>query len=202
MADGEDGFGNPSVVAETVRAFIHAGVAGINIEDQVLGQPGPKCVVERALMIEKIMAAREAARLEGRPDLIINGRTDALVAAADRSAGLNESIARANLYLEAGADLAFITGVATLAEVRMLVQSIRGPVSIAAGMPNNIGAMPIADLKACGVRRVSLPVVAVFSAIRAFTRTLTALRESQDFAAILQEGLLCSGEDVSRLLAS
>ena len=41
MADGEDGFGDPSVVAETVRAFIRVGVAGINIEDQVLGEPGP-----------------------------------------------------------------------------------------------------------------------------------------------------------------
>ena len=41
MADAEDGFGGPPVVAQTARAFIRAGVAGINIEDQVLGQPGP-----------------------------------------------------------------------------------------------------------------------------------------------------------------
>ncbi len=41
MADGEDGFGDPPDVARTVGAFIRAGVAGINIEDQVLSQPGP-----------------------------------------------------------------------------------------------------------------------------------------------------------------
>jgi 2-methylisocitrate lyase-like PEP mutase family enzyme len=39
MADGEDGFGDASVVPATVRAYIEAGVAGINIEDQV-GVPG------------------------------------------------------------------------------------------------------------------------------------------------------------------
>ena len=50
-------------------------------------------------MVEKIKAAREAAQQEGMPDLIINGRTDALSVAADRSEGVNESIARANLYL-------------------------------------------------------------------------------------------------------
>lgn len=199
MADGEDGFGDPPVVAETVRAFVRAGVAGINIEDQVLGQLGPKRVIDRSLMIEKIRAAREAARQEGQPDLIINGRTDALSVAADRSDGLNESITRANLYLEAGADLAFVTGVATIAEAKTLVDGIHGPLSVAAGMPYNIKTMSIAALTACGVRRVSLPVVAIFSAIQAIRRTLIALRDSQDFTSILQDKLMCSREDVSRL---
>ncbi len=201
MADGEDGFGDPPVVAETVRAFVRAGVAGVNIEDQLLGQPASNRVVERPLMIEKIRAAREAARQEGQPDLIINGRTDALSVAADRNEGLNESIARANLYLEAGADLAFVTGVATVEEVRVLVQDIHGPVSIAAGLPNNMHTLSIVDLRACGVRRVSLPVLAIFATIRSLNRSLAALRDSEDFSTILQECLLCSGEDVSRLLA-
>ena len=201
MADGEDGFGDPPVVAETVRAFIRAGVAGINLEDQVLGQPSPKRVVDRGLMIKKIRAAREAARQEGQPDLIINGRTDALSVAADRNEGLNESIARANLYLDAGADLAFVTGVATLAEVKSLVHGIHGLVSIAAGLPNNINTMSVAELTACGVRRVSLPVIAIFSAIQAISRTLVAVRDSQDFSLVLQEKFLCSPQDVSRLVA-
>ena len=196
MADGEDGFGDPPVVAETVRAFVRAGVAGINIEDQVLGQPGPKRTIDRALMIEKIRAARGAAQREGQPELIINGRTDALAAAADRGDGLNESIVRANLYLDAGADLAFITGVATIEEVKALVHGIHGPVSIAAGLPNNINNMSVANLRACGVARVSLPAVAIFAVIRAISRSLAAIRDSQDFSLILQEKLLGSPEDL------
>jgi len=200
MADGEDGFGDPSVVAETVRAFIRVGVAGINIEDQVLGEPGPKRVVDRGLMVQKIRAARTAAQQDGVPDLVINGRTDALVAAANRADGLTDAVERANLYLDAGADLAFVVGVTTMAEVQALVAGIHGPVSIAAGLPNNIHSLSIVDLKACGVARVSLPVIAIFSAIRAISRTLLALRDSESFSAILQEHLLCSPEELSAII--
>jgi 2-methylisocitrate lyase-like PEP mutase family enzyme len=199
MADGEDGFGDPSVVAATVRAFLDAGVAGINLEDQVLGQTGPKRVADRGLMVEKIRAAREAAAQEESPDLVINGRTDALAAATDRNAGLSESIARANLYLQSGADLAFVTGVVTIAEVKTLVEGIHGPVSIAAGLPYNIGQMSIADLIACGVARVSLPMVAVSSAIQAISRTLAAVRDSQNFSAVQREHYLCSSEMLNSL---
>jgi 2-methylisocitrate lyase-like PEP mutase family enzyme len=201
MADGEDGFGDPPVVAETVRSFIRAGVAGINLEDQVLGQAGAKRVVDRSLMIEKILAAREAARQEGQPELIINGRTDALAVASDRNAGLSESIQRANLYLAAGANLAFVTRVVTLEEVKTLVREIHGPISIAAGLPYNIHEMSIADLIECGVARVSLPMVAISTVIRAVSDTLVAVRDSQDFEAVRRENRLCSSEDVSRLLA-
>ena len=37
MADGEDGYGGPDKIGETIAAFIDAGVAGINIEDQIIG---------------------------------------------------------------------------------------------------------------------------------------------------------------------
>ena len=199
MADGEDGFGDPSTVAETVRAFIGAGVAGINLEDQVLGEPSPKRVVDRGLMVEKIRAARQAAQQEGIPDLVINGRTDALAVASNRGEGLEEAIARANLYLEAGADLAFVTGVVAISEVRTLVDGIHGPVSIAAGLPNNINSLSLAELKACGVARVSLPVIVIFSAIRAINRMLMALRDCGDFSVILQEKMLCSPEEIAAL---
>jgi 2-methylisocitrate lyase-like PEP mutase family enzyme len=200
MADGEDGFGDPAVVADTVRACVRVGVAGINIEDQVLGEPGPRRVVERSLMVEKIKAARTAAQEEGVPDLVINGRTDALAAASNRAEGLAEAVERANHYLDAGADLAFVTGVVALSEVKTLVEGIHGPVSIAAGLPNNITSMSIAELKACGVARVSLPVIALFSVTRAIRRTLLALRDSEDLATLVQEQLLCSPEELSALV--
>jgi 2-methylisocitrate lyase-like PEP mutase family enzyme len=199
MADGEDGFGDPAVVAETTRAFARVGVAGINIEDQVLDRPESKSVVARSLMVEKIKAAREASRQEGLSDLVINGRTDALTAANDRIAGLDEAITRANLYLEAGADLVFVAKVATLAEVQTLVREIHGPLSIAAGLPYNVGNMSIADLRTCGVARVSLPSIVVFSAIQALTRALTMVRDSDGFAGILEQDLLCSPQDISKL---
>lgn len=199
MADGEDGFGDPAAVAATVKAYTEAGAAGINLEDQVLGGAGPKAVVPAEAMVEKVKAARRAASDSGNPRFVLNGRTDALAVASARADGLREAIRRANLYLEAGADLAFVTAVADLEEARTLVKAIRGPVSIAAGLPYNIQRLSIADLRRAGVARVSLPSLAVFSAIRSMTCVMESLRKSDGFEEILEKNLICSAEDVKAL---
>jgi 2-methylisocitrate lyase-like PEP mutase family enzyme len=200
MADGEDGFGGPAEVGETIRFFVESGVAGINIEDQVLGQPGPKRIIAREAMISKLAAARGAARRAGNGELVINGRTDALAVAADRQAGLKEAADRANAYLAAGADLAFVTAVASMDEVRFLVREVKGPLSIAAGMPYNLRTLSLKALKETGVARVSLPAVAIFTVVRAVTDTLRSIRDTQDFGEILEKERLCRMEDIGALL--
>lgn len=135
MADGEDGYGDAKVIDRTIRDFIAAGAAGINIEDQILGSGGSTAVIAKQAMIEKIMAAKEAKRSAGCPDFIINARTDALKAGADRIANREEAIERANAYLTAGADLVFVAHANTLEEVIILKKEIQGPLSITAGMP-------------------------------------------------------------------
>lgn len=201
MADGEDGFGGVDQVADTIQRYVKAGAAGVNLEDQVLdGKPGPR-VVDATLMQEKIRMARKAAKSAGNPDLVINGRTDALRSCGSKEEGLREAIRRGNLYLEAGADLVFVTGVAALEEVRVLVKEIRGPVSIAAGLGNNMHAFSINDLKECGVARVSLPTVAICATVKALLQTMDALKSGR-FTDLLQEGRLCGGEDIGRLVGA
>jgi len=195
MADAEDGFGDAAVVAETARLYLQAGVAGLNLEDQVLGVPGPKQLVPREAAAAKIRAARQAAADAGVPDLVINARTDALTAGPSREEGLAEAATRANLYLAAGADLAFVVAVATVEEARRLVGEVQGPVSIAAGMPYNLG-LSVAELRECGVARVSLPSLMVFAAIRAMMDSLASVRQTDCFDDILT----CSMEDAARLL--
>jgi 2-methylisocitrate lyase-like PEP mutase family enzyme len=157
-------------------------------------------VIPREAMIEKLVAAREAARRAGNADLVINGRTDALAVAADRQAGLKEAVERANAYLAAGADLAFMTAVATMEEARVLVREVKGPVSIAAGMPYNLRTMSVQALKDLGVARVSLPMVAVLAVVRAVTDTLRSVRDTQDFREITEKERLCRMEDIGALL--
>jgi 2-methylisocitrate lyase-like PEP mutase family enzyme len=200
MADGEDGFGDVTAISSTIRDFIKAGVAGINIEDQVLGNPAPKQVIGWNAAVEKIKAARAAARAEDEPDLVINGRTDALAVAVRKEQGISDAIDRANRYLEAGADLAFVTGVATLEEVKLLVKEIGGPVSIAAGLPNNIRNFSIAELRECGVARVSLPTVAIFSAIAGMIRCLENIRDYDEFLEVVSRELVCSPQRLVSLM--
>jgi len=200
MADGEDGFGDEHAIPETIRAYIKAGVAGINIEDQVLGAPGGKQLVPMDVAVGKLYAARKAAADAGVPDLIINARTDALMANPTPEEGLAGAIVRTNAYLQAGADLAFIIGVSDLEQVRLLVREIHGPISIAAGMPNNMG-LSVAQLREAGVARVSLPSLLLFSALQAMQRSLESVQRTGGFEEIVAGEWTCGMGDIMRLLA-
>ena len=109
------------------------------------------------------MFARETAEVEGNPNFIINARTDALRSTEDRSEGLKIAISRANQYIESGADIAFITYVETMDEVKIISREVKGPISIAAGMPYNIENFSINDLKKQGIARISLPTLLILS---------------------------------------
>jgi 2-methylisocitrate lyase-like PEP mutase family enzyme len=201
MADGEDGFGGIEQVANTIERYVKVGAAGVNLEDQVLdGKPGTR-IVDAAAMQEKIRVAKKTARGLGNPDLVMNARTDALRAFASKQDGLREAIRRGKLYLEAGADLVFVTAVSTLQEVLELVKEIQGPLSIAAGLANNLQAFSINDLKEAGVARVSLPSIAISASVKALLQAMEALK-SDVFTNLIQEGRLCSFQDIGRLLGA
>ena len=199
MADGEDGFGPPEKVVATVKAFANIGASGINLEDQNLRSSGPKSVIDADLMVEKIIAARRAADECKVPELVINGRTDALAVASDRRSGLKEAIYRATRYLEAGADLVFVTSVITIDEAKTLAKEIPGPLSIAIGLPYNVGTLSIDNLKNCGLARISLPTIAVFATIQAIKQTLRSIKEHDDLQELQRLNLLCSMEDLAKL---
>ena len=197
MADGEDGYGGPEVVKEVIKRFTRIGVAGINLEDQILDGKNGVSVIEEDLMAQKILVARET--VETNPDFIINARTDALKSVNDREAGLEIAIDRANRYLETGADLAFITYVETLDEVKTICQKVKGPISIAAGMPYNIKNFSIEDLKKQRIARVSLPVLLILSSLSAIKSTLNSINED-NMLKTFDNGLYYPIKDLNALL--
>lgn len=179
MADAEDGYGGPEEVLDTAERFIEAGVAGLNLEDQI--PDGKGAVVSEDLMMQKIMVAREIAEVKNCPDFIINGRTDALRSTENRDEGLEIAIQRANQYLLAGADLAFITYLETLDEVKKVAREVKGPVSIAAGLPYNTKNFKIKDLENLGVARVSLPTLLIQSTLKAIKKSLNLVKDDEMF---------------------
>lgn len=178
MADAEDGYGDPEEVLETVEKFIDIGVAGLNLEDQIPDGKNTISVVDEELMMQKLIVSREVAEVKDNADFVINGRTDALKSTDDRKEGLKIAVKRANQYLKSGADLVFITYVETLDEVKRITKEVKGPLSIAAGLPYNIGNFSIDDLKRCGVARVSLPTLLIFSSLSAIRNTLNNVNEN------------------------
>lgn len=199
MADAEDGYGDVKTIPETVEKFMKVGVAGLNLEDQILGKPGPLEIVDEEVMVQKITLAREAAEVKGNSDLVINGRTDALKSTPDREEALNIAIERANAYLDAGATLAFIVYTATMEEVLTINREVKGPVTIAAGMPYNLHNFSISDLKKCGVARISLPSLLIYSSLKSMQKALKHVK-MDEMEKLMDNDDLYSVEDLNKLL--
>jgi 2-methylisocitrate lyase-like PEP mutase family enzyme len=149
-ADIESGYGaTPDEVAATVAEFIAAGAVGVNIEDSpgVDGAP----LLDPGAQAERLAAAREAAKATD-VDLCINARTDTYLAGVGaEDQRLADTMARAERYAAAGADVLFVPGVVDPTVIRTLVS---GP------LPVNVmvypGAPTVAELAALGVTRISV----------------------------------------------
>jgi 2-methylisocitrate lyase-like PEP mutase family enzyme len=117
IADGDTGYGGVHNVARTVAAYERAGVAAIQIEDQQFpkrcGHFEGKEVVSADEMVERVVAARRAR--SGDDGIVIIARTDA--AAVE---GIDNAIARARTYGEAGADVLFVEAPSSWDELAMV----------------------------------------------------------------------------------
>ena len=179
MADIDTGGGNALNAAAITERLLEMGVAGVNIEDQVFpkrcGHMEGKQVIAAEEMAGKVRAMADARRGLG-SDLVINARTDSYSVL-----GLDEAIRRANLYLEAGADMAFLDGIGTRRDIERAVREIRGLVSVnlmdaVTGVKTEL--IPIPELAAMGVARVSVPVASIMVMHKALTDFFTDLRQS------------------------
>ena len=126
IADADTGFGNAINAIRTAREYITAGVAGIQIEDQRFpkrcGHVEGKQIVSREAAVGKIEAVVDV-RDERNPDFVVVARTDARGAV---NGSLEEAIDRANAFLDVGADVAFVEGLASREEVEQVGEAVEG----------------------------------------------------------------------------
>ncbi|MFF0012032.1 isocitrate lyase/phosphoenolpyruvate mutase family protein [Streptomyces sp. NPDC005374] len=147
-ADLEDGYGeSPETVAATVAMTLATGAAGGNIEDFTGDRARP--LYDGKLSSDRIRAARETLTAHDEPFVLV-GRTDVLLTGGP----LEEAVRRANAYLDAGADCAFVPGAADAATIGTLVREIDGPLNVVMGLTGN--ALSLEDLRGLGVRRVTV----------------------------------------------
>lgn len=121
MVDADQAFGNALMAARTVKLLERAGAAGIQIEDQCEVKPSAdplsRPLIAPGAMADKIKAAKDAAA----SNIVISARTD--VTAAD---GFAAALDRIALYDEAGADMLFVEGLKTRAQMGQLVAHVAG----------------------------------------------------------------------------
>jgi len=126
IADADTGYGALRNVVRTVRSYDAAGVAAIQLEDQVIpkrcGHLPDKQVVDAALFEQTLAAALDARSDD---DLLVVARTDARA-----PLGLDEAIERANRYARAGADVIFVEAPQDAGEIERIAAEVDAPLLI------------------------------------------------------------------------
>lgn len=190
VVDGDTGFGNAINVIRTVKEFERAGVAAIQMEDQVspkkCGHFNGKEVISKEEMVGKIKAALDARKDD---NLAIMARTDAIAVN-----GVEDAIDRAFAYYEAGADIIFVEAPNTIEELRQITSSLEGipqVINLVEG-----GKTPLISLKEAeeiGFKIMLCANTALRSAIKGITESLRILKEEGSQENLLP--LICTWEE-------
>lgn len=126
LVDADHGYGNALSVMRTVQELETAGVAALSIEDTVLPRAFGPSNAPTLISIDEGIGKMKAA-IAGRTDkrLVIAGRTS-----APAIAGIDDAIARATAYQDAGVDAIFLVGVKNRADLDKAAEKIKVPIII------------------------------------------------------------------------
>jgi 2-methylisocitrate lyase-like PEP mutase family enzyme len=181
IADLDTGYGNALNARRAVRAFERAGVAAVQIEDQIFPKRCGHFSGTRTIPLDEMLGKLRAV-LDARrdPDLVVIARTDAIA-----SGGLDDAVERARRYAAAGADLVFVEAPTTLEALRELPRLVGAP--LLANMVEG-GRTPLLDARALGAlgyRMVLFANTALRAGTLAVREALTALHRDGGSAAVL-----------------
>jgi 2-methylisocitrate lyase-like PEP mutase family enzyme len=171
-ADLQDGFGpSPETCSETIRLASAIGLAGGSIEDATGNPSAP--IYDFQLAVERVEAAAETARthqflLTARAENFLHGRLN-----------LDDTIRRLQSFADAGADVLYAPGLATLEAIREVCTSVSKPVNVLAGLQGK--TFSVEDLAAAGVKRISLGGSFARAALGAFVRAAREVKEKGTF---------------------
>ena len=174
LVDGDTGYGEALNVMHMVRTFEDSGAAALHLEDQILPK---KCghLNDKKLASPQDMAAKVAAAAHARRHIYIIARTDAAA-----SEGIEGAVARAKLYMEAGADAIFPEALITEEMFREFARRMPG-VPLLANM-TEFGKTPFytqEQFQAWGYKMVIWPVTSL---------RVAALAQEKLYAAIKKDG--------------
>ena len=181
LVDGDTGYGEALNVMQMVRAFEDAGAGAVHIEDQLLPK---KCghLNDKRLADARDMAAKVAAAAKARRHLYLIARTDAAA-----SEGLDGAVARAKLYMDAGADAIFPEALHSAEMFREFARRMPG-VPLLANM-TEFGRTPFfttAEFEAMGYRMVIWPVSSLRVANKAQEELYAAIRRDGGTQGMLE----------------
>jgi len=177
IADADTGGGNALNIQRTVKDLIAAGAAGCFLEDQAwpkkCGHMRGKQVIPAEEHAAKIASARDAI---GDSDFFLVARTD--VRATSAKSGLEDAIARVNLYMEAGADASFVEAPRDDDELKEIGKRTKG-YRVCNMIEGGVTPLHTPDeLKEMGFHLIVHPLTALYASTRALVDVLKTLKEN------------------------
>ena len=174
IADGDNGYGGVLNVVRTVQEYERAGIAAIQLEDQVLpkrcGHMEGKQLVPKSEMVSKVKAAAYARKNE---DFVIIARTDARAVN-----GFDDATDRALAYADAGADVIFVEAPQSEEEMQEVARIISKPLMANMVEHGKTPLLPGKKLESLGYKIVIYPVAALYAATQAVNGLLASLRDN------------------------
>src|SRR6185503_4718727 len=175
LADGDHGHGNAMNVQRTVAAYGRAGAGAVLIEDKItpraLTAAGKPCLPrEEARM--KIRAAVQAAKDSG---ILVMARTD-----CRPTAGIDEAVARIEMFTEEGADILFMDSPADEAEIKRGIAAAKGRASFVVLSPGAPRATPSqTEAAKLGFKIATYPTGMLSPAVAGMKAGLAALKAGE-----------------------
>jgi 2-methylisocitrate lyase-like PEP mutase family enzyme len=175
LADGDHGYGNAMNVQRTVRAYGRIGAAAVLIEDKVtpraLTAAGKPCLPRE----EARMKLRAAVQAAGESGILVMARTD-----CRPTAGIEEAVARIEMFAAEGADILFLDSPADETEVRRAVAAAGGKPSFAVLSPGAPRETPTqARAAELGLKIGTFPTALLGAAAAAMKAGLSAIRDGR-----------------------
>ena len=196
IADAEAGFGTLLNVVRMVQEYERIGVAGLHIEDQDLprrcGHLGGKVLVSAEDHAAKIQVAVENRVHD---DTVIIARIDAIAVN-----GFDDALARAEAYLEAGADCLFFEAFESVKQMEAACRRFSDiPLLINLVEGGKTPFLPAPDLADMGFRIAIYPVTGVLAAAYQMKKVYGALKQTGTTQGLWHE-MLPFNEVVNGLL--
>jgi methylisocitrate lyase len=172
ICDVDTGFGNAINVMRTVKEFEGIGLAGIQLEDQVMpkkcGHTEGKLVISTEEMVQKLKAAVDSRKDR---DFLIVARTDAIAVN-----GFEDALMRAHAYEEAGADILFVEAPRTVQEMHRIRKSVRAPLLANMVEGGKTPLLTMQELREIGYKVAIYPVSAWMACITAMQQLFSLLK--------------------------
>jgi carboxyvinyl-carboxyphosphonate phosphorylmutase len=183
IADADNGYGGLLNVMRTVNEYECAGVACIQLEDQVFpkrcGHMEGKEVIAKDEMVAKIKAAIAA---KNNPDTVIMARTDARAVT-----GFDDALDRAKAYVQAGADVIFFEAPQSVDEMRAINQALTVPLLVNMVEMGKTPLMSKKELEEIGYKIVIYPGTVMMAVAKAITQVSGQLFDQGCSSAFLDQ---------------